>query len=103
MSAPPIVVRDISKTFYDESRGEVRAVDGISYECRAGEIFGLLGANSAGKTTTLRMLATILKPTSGTASLTGHDVVLAPDGVRRHLGFSSATTALYPRLSARET
>ena len=53
--------------FYDEARGEVRAVDGIDFECRAGEIFGLLGANGAGKTTTLRMLATILQPTAGHA------------------------------------
>jgi sodium transport system ATP-binding protein len=100
---PPITVRDLRKTFYDESRGEVHAVDGVSFECRAGEIFGLLGANGAGKTTTLRMLATILQPTSGAASLMGHDVVLDPEGVRRNLGFSSATTALYPRLTARET
>src|SRR5512143_2468869 len=99
----PVAVENLSKTFYDESRGEVHAVDGISFECRAGEIFGLLGANGAGKTTTLRMLATILKPTAGSASVMGHDVGLDPEGVRRNLGFSSATTALYPRLTARET
>ena len=56
----PVAVRNLSKTFYDESRGEVLAVDDVSFECRAGEIFGLLGANGAGKTTTLRILATIL-------------------------------------------
>ena len=99
----PIVITDLAKTFYDESRGEVRAVDGISFECRPGEIFGLLGANGAGKTTTLRMLSTILQPTAGNASVMGHDVRLDPEGVRRSLGFSSATTALYPRLTARET
>ncbi len=99
----PISVQNLTKVFYDESRGEVRAVDGISFACCAGEIFGLLGANGAGKTTTLRMLATILKPTSGTATLMGHDVGGAPDQVRRNLGFSSSTTALYPRLTARET
>ncbi|HOB34034.1 MAG TPA: ABC transporter ATP-binding protein, partial [Verrucomicrobiota bacterium] len=60
-------------------------------------------ANGAGKTTTLRMLATILKPTSGTAHLMGFDIVTQPEEVRRHLGFYSATTALYPRLTARET
>ena len=48
----PVAVRNLSKTFYDESRGEVLAVDDVSFECRAGEIFGLLGANGAGKTTT---------------------------------------------------
>jgi sodium transport system ATP-binding protein len=99
----PIAVRDLTKTFYDEGRGVVRAVDGISFECRQGEIFGLLGANGAGKTTTLRMLATILQPTAGSAAVMGHDVLLDPEGVRRSLGFSSATTALYPRLTARET
>jgi sodium transport system ATP-binding protein len=100
---PSVSVRNLSKAFYDESRGEVRAVDGIDFECRAGEIFGLLGANGAGKTTTLRMLATILKPTSGSATLMGHDVTTDPEAVRRNLGFSSSTTALYARLTARET
>jgi sodium transport system ATP-binding protein len=99
----PVSVQNLTKVFYDEGRGEVRAVDGVSFECRAGEIFGLLGANGAGKTTTLRMLATILKPTSGTASLMGHEVTADPEAVRRNLGFSSSTTALYPRLTARET
>lgn len=99
----PVIVRNLSKVFYDEGRGEVRAVDSISFECREGEVFGLLGANGAGKTTTLRMLSTILGPTSGSASILGHDVVNDPEGVRKNLGFFSATTALYPRLTARET
>src|SRR6516225_5846503 len=99
----PVVVQGLTKTFYDESRGEIHAVDGIDFDCREGEVFGLLGANGAGKTTTLRMLSTILKPTAGTATLMGHDVVRDPEGVRKNLGFYSATTALYPRLTARET
>lgn len=99
----PVVVQNLSKTFYDEGRGEIRAVDSISFECQEGQVFGLLGANGAGKTTTLRMLSTILAPTSGTAILMGHDVVRNPEGVRKNLGFYSATTALYPRLTARET
>lgn len=99
----PVVVRNLAKTFYDEARGEVRAVQGIDFECRAGEIFGLLGANGAGKTTTLRMLSTILTPTSGSAEILGHDVVIDPAAVRKSLGFYSASTALYPRLTARET
>jgi sodium transport system ATP-binding protein len=93
----------LSKYFYDEARGELRAVDDISFECHPGEIFGLLGANGAGKTTTLRILATILKPTGGSATLMGHDVLKEPEAVRQNLGFNSATTALYPRLTARET
>jgi len=67
--AAPISVQGLTKIFHDEGRGELRAVDGVDFECRAGEIFGLLGANGAGKTTTLRMLATILKPSAGTASV----------------------------------
>ncbi|HNX51696.1 MAG TPA: ATP-binding cassette domain-containing protein [Thermoanaerobaculaceae bacterium] len=103
MSQSTVAVSELVKVFYDEARGEVRAVDGISFECQPGEIFGLLGANGAGKTTTLRMLATILQPTAGTASIMGHEVCAEPEEVRRSLGFYSASTALYPRLSARET
>lgn len=99
----PVAVQGLAKTFFDEARGEVRAVQGIDFECRAGEIFGLLGANGAGKTTTLRMLATILTPTAGSASILGYDLVADAQAVRRQLGFYSASTALYPRLTARET
>jgi sodium transport system ATP-binding protein len=102
MSAP-VVVSNLAKTFYDEGRGEIKAVDSISFECHEGEVFGLLGANGAGKTTTLRMLSTILAPTSGSASIMGHDVVKDTEGVRKNLGFYSSTTALYPRLTTRET
>jgi sodium transport system ATP-binding protein len=98
-----VCVRGLTKVFYDDNRGEVRAVDGIDFTCQPGEIFGLLGANGAGKTTTLRMLATILRPSSGSATLMGYDVSAEPEAVRRNLGFSSSTTALYPRLTARET
>jgi sodium transport system ATP-binding protein len=102
-SSPAVSVEGLTKIFYDESRGELRAVDSIDFECHAGQIFGLLGANGAGKTTTLRMLATILRPTGGRATLMGHDVLTEPESVRANLGFSSSTTALYPRLTARET
>jgi sodium transport system ATP-binding protein len=99
----PVVVCNLTKTFLDESRGMIRAVDGISFQCRESEVFGLLGANGAGKTTTLRMMSTIISPTSGTAKILGHDIVKDPEGVRRAMGFYSASTALYPRLTARET
>src|SRR5437867_5512641 len=102
MSAP-VVVRNLAKAFYDEARGEIKAVDSISFECHEGEVFGLLGANGAGKTTTLRMLSTILTPTEGSAAILGHDVVKDPEGVRKNLGYFSASTSLYPRLTARET
>src|SRR3989441_10611901 len=98
-----IEVLNLGKTFHDRKKGDIPAVRGISFACSPGQVFGLLGANGAGKTTTLRMLSTILAPTSGTASLFGHDVVNNPEGVRKNLGFYSATTALYPRLTTRET
>lgn len=78
-------------------------MDAVSFSCKSGEIYGLLGANGAGKTTTLRMLATILAPTSGTASVAGFDVVREPQKVRASVGFLSTATALYDRLTARET
>jgi len=103
LSQGTVSVQDLRKTFYDESRGEVKAVDGVTFSCQPGEVFGLLGANGAGKTTTLRMLSTVLKPTGGSASLMGHDVLREPEAVRKNLGFYSASTALYPRLTGRET
>lgn len=100
---PTVEVEGLHKIFYDEGRGEVRAVDGVDFECYPGQIFGLLGANGAGKTTTSRILSTILRPTSGDARLMGHSVLDQPTEVRRNLGFHSASTGLYPRLTARET
>lgn len=68
----------------------------------AGEIFGLLGPNGAGKTTTLRILATLLRPDSGTASVAGHDVVAEPERVRRAIGVVNGGMGLYDRLTGRE-
>lgn len=99
----PIEVENLVKVFEDEGRGQLVAVSDVTFECRAGEIFGLLGTNGAGKTTTLRMLSTLLKPSGGRAAITGHSVLESPDKVRRALGYLSTTTALYPRLSCRET
>ena len=98
-----IEVHDLSKRFPDLHQGEVVALDGISFEVRPGEVFGLLGPNGAGKTTCLRLLATILRPTSGTASIDGKDIVEEPDEVRARIGFLSGTTGLYDRMTARET
>jgi sodium transport system ATP-binding protein len=97
-----IETRGLSKVFRDKKRGEIRAVDNVSFVCKPGQIYGLLGANGAGKTTTLRMLATILEPTDGTAVVCGHDVIDDPQKVRANVGFLSAATALYPRLTAQE-
>src|SRR5271166_39051 len=97
-----IETRGLTKLFKDKKRGEIRAVDGVSFTCKPGQIYGLLGANGAGKPTTLRMLATILEPSDGTAIVCGHDVVEAPQKVRACVGFLSTATALYPRLTAQE-
>jgi sodium transport system ATP-binding protein len=102
-SRPPVLTEGLSKHYYDEGRGEIRAADQVSLHCKAGEILGILGANGAGKTTTLRMLSTLLTPTSGQAWVMGHEVRQAPEKVRSHLGFYSAGTALYPKLTPRET
>jgi sodium transport system ATP-binding protein len=97
-----IEARQLVKRFHDKKRGDVCAVNGVSFSCRPGEVYGLLGANGAGKTTALRILATILAPTEGTAVVAGFDVAKDPQSVRARVGFLSAATALYGRLSARE-
>ncbi len=95
-------VRGLSKQFYDPKRGDFLAVDNVSFECKKGEIFGLLGPNGAGKTTTLRMIATILKPSHGTAEVDGHDICKQDAKARANLGFLSSETGLYDRLTPRE-
>ncbi len=97
-----IHVEHLSKSFRDLRRGTVLAVDRVSFDAQPGEVFGLLGPNGAGKTTTLRMLCTVLKPTSGVATIAGYDVFTEPEKVREHIGFLSANTAIYDRMSAWE-
>ena len=97
-----IEARSLTKTFKDKERGQVVAVDNLSFSCRQGEVFGLLGPNGAGKTTTLRILSTALRPTSGTIMVDGVDVARDPGEVRRRIGFLSGSTGLYPRLTPRE-
>src|SRR5262245_65144652 len=97
-----IVVDRLQKSFRDLRRGLVYAVDDVSFEARPGEILGLLGPNGAGKTTTLRMLCTVLKPTGGSANVAGFDVATQPSEVRRHVGFLSANTGVYDRMTAWE-
>jgi sodium transport system ATP-binding protein len=98
-----IEARNLTKVFHDKKRGEIRAVNDVSFICRPGRIYGLLGANGAGKTTTLRLLATLLRPTSGSATVAGFDTAAAPERVRASVGFLATSTALYGRLTARET
>jgi len=97
-----IEVADLRKSFRDLRRGVVHAVDGVSFVARPGEIFGLLGPNGAGKTTTMRILCTVLRPTGGVARVAGFDVATQPEQVRAHIGFMSANTAVYDRMTAWE-
>jgi sodium transport system ATP-binding protein len=92
-----IVLKALTKHY-----GDLEALTDLSLEVRPGEIYALLGPNGAGKTTALRCLATLLKPTSGTASVGGADVQQDPLRVRGQIGFLAASMGLYERLSARE-
>src|SRR5258708_25304737 len=97
-----IHVENLTKSFRDLRRGEVLAVDHVGFDAHAGEIFGLLGPNGAGKTTTMRILCTVLRPTGGIARVAGFDVASQASEVRKHIGFLSANTAVYDRMSAWE-
>ncbi|MEZ5284754.1 MAG: ABC transporter ATP-binding protein [Vicinamibacterales bacterium] len=91
---PAIDVRGISRRF-----GQFVAVDDLSFTVRPGEIFGFLGANGAGKSTTIRMLCGLLRPSSGTALVGGVDVSKDPEGVKRRIGYMSQRFSLYELLT----
>ena len=97
-----IHVDRLVKHYSDLRRGRFVALGGISFNAQAGQIYGLLGPNGAGKTTALRILSTILRPTSGTATVNGFDVVRQASRVRRQIGFMSANTAVYDRMTGWE-
>jgi len=92
-----IQIENLRKAF-----GQVRAVDGVSFTARDGEITGLLGPNGAGKTTTLRMLYTLMRPDAGRVLVDGIDAASDPLAVRRHMGVLPDARGLYKRLTARE-
>ena len=92
-----IVVSDLTRRF-----GAFVAVDHLTFDVRQGEIFGFLGSNGAGKSTTIRMLCGLLRPTSGTASVGGVDVSRDPEGVKRGIGYMSQRFSLYERLTVDE-
>jgi sodium transport system ATP-binding protein len=108
-----IVVENLVKSFplSKEQRKEkvayargnkVDAVADVSFTCRPGRIFSLLGPNGAGKTTALRLIATMLRPSSGRISVAGFDTVKEAGQVRRHIGFLTGSTGLYERLTPTE-
>jgi sodium transport system ATP-binding protein len=97
-----IEVRELSKSFTGPKGGVFVAVDRVTFRVSSGEVFGLLGPNGAGKTTTLRMMATLLRPSSGTASINSFDILTEPARVRSQIGFLSGDMGTYARLSPRE-
>ena len=97
MTAPAIELRGLSKRF-----GETLALDGVDLVVQPGVVFGFLGRNGAGKTTALRILSGLARPTSGTAQVLGHDVTHAPDAVRARIGFLPDVPGFYPWMTARE-
>ncbi len=97
MDAAVVQVTDLVRHY-----GDVKAVDGISFHVRRGEIFGLLGPNGAGKTTTIEMLEGLNKPDSGVAEVLGIDVTKQPERLKQQIGVQLQTAALYPNLSVIE-
>jgi ABC-2 type transport system ATP-binding protein len=95
--APAIETEGLAKTF-----GETRAVDGIDLGVRSGTVYGVLGPNGAGKTTTIRMLATLLRPDSGSARVFGHDIVTEPEAVRRCVSLTGQFASVDEELNGRE-
>lgn len=93
MDEEVIVARDLRKSF-----GDFHAVDGISFEVKRGEIFGFLGANGAGKTTAMRMLTGLSKPTSGEGRVAGYDITREAEQVKKHIGYMSQRFSLYEDL-----
>lgn len=98
-----IQAHSLLKVFPLPDGGSKRAVDGLTFGVAQGEIYGLLGPNGAGKTTTLRLLSGMMQLTGGRAILNGFDVDTHPLEVKKQIGFLTANTGLYPRLTPRET
>src|ERR1017187_6796246 len=92
-----IKTKELSKHF-----GDFVAVDKITFEVQKGEIFGFLGANGAGKTTAMRMLCGLSKPTSGEAVVAGIDVYHRPEDIKRNIGYMSQKFSLYEDLTVLE-
>jgi len=97
VTGPAILARGLTRRF-----GTFTAVDGVSFEVERGEIFGYLGANGAGKSTTIRMLTGLLAPTSGRAEVAGHDVGADPRAVKSSIGYMSQRFSLYLDLPVEE-
>jgi ABC-2 type transport system ATP-binding protein len=92
-----IVAKDLTRRF-----GSFLACDRITFDVRRGEVFGFLGANGAGKTTAIRMLTGLLSPSSGQATVAGHDVYTESESIKRHIGYMSQRFSLYEDLTVAE-
>jgi len=92
-----VSIRELTKRF-----GKFTAVDGISFDVSRGEVFGFLGPNGSGKTTTIRMLTGAMAPTTGTVNVLGIDAVRHPDAIRRHIGYMSQKFSLFEDLTVEE-
>ena len=97
-----ICVTNLTKTFSSVERGEVVAVDDVSFEVGKGEVFGLLGPNGAGKTTTLRMMLGLMRPTTGDAAIDGYSVAVDPNSIKKLVGFVSTSVGVYQWLTPKE-
>jgi sodium transport system ATP-binding protein len=97
-----IETEGLTKHFPGPDGKPVAAVDDLTFTVQPGEVFGLLGPNGAGKTTTLRLLCTVLKPSQGFATVAGYDIVTQANQVRHAVGFLSANTGVYDRMTAWE-
>ena len=97
-----IHVRELTKIYTDIQSAEHIALNRVSFDAMPGQIFGLLGPNGAGKTTALRVLSTVLKPSSGTATINGFEISKSPELGRHQIGFVSTNTAIYDRMTAWE-
>ncbi|MBI2298310.1 MAG: ABC transporter ATP-binding protein, partial [Armatimonadetes bacterium] len=96
-TAPTILTRELTKRF-----GAFTAVDGVSLEVHAGEVFGFLGSNGCGKTTTIRMLCGLLRPSGGTGSVAGFDIARQAEAIRARTGYVAQFFNLYGELTVRE-
>lgn len=97
MSNTAVIVKNLTKKF-----GDFTAVSDVTFDVEKGEIFGFLGANGAGKSTTIRMLCGILPPTSGTGIIAGYNVLENPGMVRQNIGYMSQKFSLYDELTVYE-
>ena len=96
-SGPAVSTDKLTKVF-----GSVAAVDGVTFDINRGEVFGVLGPNGSGKTTTIRMLCGLLVPTSGAASVAGFDVRTDSEAIRRNIGYMSQRFGMYDDLTVEE-